>query len=95
MQRVCRENRSSDSDRIRDAKMVTIFKGRHARNRRQRTHLPGRSAGSLLYTTTDTLPQTQNTDSKRTSDDDDKAERMGLSLGYADVVEKFEASCWF
>ena len=48
-----------------------------------------------VYTTTDTLPQTQNTDSKRTSDDDDKAERMGLSLGYADVVEKFEASCWF
>ena len=44
-----------------------------------------------VYTTTDTLPQSQNTDSKRTFDDDDKAERMG----YADVVEKFEASCWF
>ena len=45
-----------------------------------------------VYTTTDTLPQTQNTDSKRTYDDDDKAES---GMGYADEVEKFEASCWF
>ena len=45
-----------------------------------------------VYTTTDTLPQSQNTDSKRTSYDDDKAES---GMGYADEVEKFEASCWF